>query len=124
MRRETIEEQVRESGSISPSLREMLVEAAVEAWQPRLEGAQRRSSARRDNLWRSRSTKNSRSARPISTSVRGLNRRSPLEEAIRKIDRERAPLRETFDKVNTEFQALFAPVRRRPCLLELTAIIC
>ncbi len=112
VRRETFEEQVRESGfDFAQLLREMPVEATVEAWQPRLDelGAKIERLGAINLVAIEEYEEQSQRKTYLDKQSEDLNQAlATLEEAIRKIDREtRTRFRETFDQVNTEFQALF-----------------
>jgi chromosome segregation protein len=112
VRRDTLAEQVREAGS-EPSqvLAETPAEATEESWHTRLDEL----TAKIDRLgpinlvaideYQEQSTRKEY----LDKQSEDLNQAlGTLEAAIRKIDREtRTRFKETFDKVNTAFQALF-----------------
>ncbi|MBI5612487.1 MAG: chromosome segregation protein SMC [Gammaproteobacteria bacterium] len=112
VRRETLEEQVRETGlDLTQLLNELPPEANEELWQQTLEGL----NAKIERLgpinliaieeYEEQSQRKSYLDKQNEDLVNAL---TTLEDAIRKIDREtRTRFRETFDKVNTEFQMLF-----------------
>jgi len=112
VRRETLEEQVRETGlDLTQLLNEIPPEATEELWQQTLEGL----NAKIERLgpinliaieeYEEQSQRKSYLDRQNEDLVNAL---TTLEDAIHKIDREtRTRFRETFDRVNTEFQILF-----------------
>jgi chromosome segregation protein len=112
VRRETIAEQVREHGTDPAQvLAETPAEANDETWHARLEEL----SGKIDRLgpinlvaideYQEQSTRKEYLDRQSEDLNQAL---STLEDAIRKIDREtRTRFKETFDKVNTAFQAIF-----------------
>jgi chromosome segregation protein len=112
VRRDTLAEQVREAGNEPAQvLTETPVEATEESWHTRLDEL----TGKIDRLgpinlvaideYQEQSTRKEY----LDKQSEDLNQAlSTLEDAIRKIDREtRTRFKETFDKVNTAFQALF-----------------
>jgi chromosome segregation protein len=112
VRRDTLAEQVREAGSEPAQvLAETPAEATEESWHTRLDEL----TAKIDRLgpinlvaideYQEQSTRKEYLDKQSEDLNQALN---TLEDAIRKIDREtRTRFKETFDKVNTAFQALF-----------------
>jgi len=112
VRRDTVAEQVRESGQEPAQvLTETPEEATEETWHTRLDEL----TARIDKLgpinlvaideYQEQSTRKEYLDKQSEDLNQALN---TLEDAIRKIDREtRTRFKETFDKVNTAFQVLF-----------------
>jgi chromosome segregation protein len=112
VRRDTLAEQVREGG-VEPAqvLAETPAEATEESWHTRLDEL----TAKIDRLgpinlvaideYEEQSTRKEYLDKQSEDLNQALN---TLEDAIRKIDREtRTRFKETFDKVNTAFQAIF-----------------
>ena len=112
VRRETLEEQVRETGlELAQLVAELPPEANEELWQQSLaELVAKIERLGPINLiaieeYEEQSQRKSYLDRQHEDLSQAL---TTLEDAIRKIDREtRTRFRETFDKVNTEFQKLF-----------------
>ena len=112
VRRDTLAEQVREGG-VEPAtvLAETPAEAGEEAWQQRLEELTTKIERLGPiNLvaideYQEQSTRKEYLDKQSEDLSQAL---ATLEDAIHKIDREtRTRFKETFDKVNTSFQALF-----------------
>ena len=112
VRRDTLAEQVREGGAEPAQvLAETAAEATEESWHTRLEEL----TAKIDRLgpinlvaideYEEQSTRKNYLDSQSEDLTQAL---ATLEDAIRKIDREtRTRFKETFDKVNTAFQAIF-----------------
>jgi len=112
VRREAVEDQAREAGEDLEAVRTGLPpEATAESWQQRLEeiGAKIERLGAINLVAIEEFEEQSQRKAYLDSQSQDLSQAlATLEEAIRKIDREtRTRFRETFDRVNAEFQALF-----------------